>query len=477
MNEPQRSHPESQRELLRRLPQIEKLLQLPNVRQLTEVPHLELVRTLRRVVERLRDEILRGKLDGNTLDRELAPARIAERTHHELRLRAASAYGRAINATGVILHTGLGRAVLPQPAVDAVSNALRGYSVVEIDPVSGDRNHREHAVAAMLVELTGAEAAVVVNNNAAAVLLILAALAREREVIVSRGELVEIGGSFRVPEIMAESGSRLVEVGATNRTYTRDYEGAINAATALLLQVHTSNYAIRGFAHQPPLQELVNLGRRHEIPIACDLGSGCFVELSSYGFEPEPLASDAITAGADLVSFSGDKLLGSCQAGIIVGKRALVARLRAHALFRPLRVDKTTLVLLEETLRAYRDPSSLCETIPTLRMIATPLADVEKRAQRYAAGMRDRCRELEIEVVKSAAQAGSGALPDQEIPSYAVRLQHQQISAEELARRLRVHSPPVFARCKSDAVFLDCRTILPQDEHDIVIAVTRCAAV
>ena len=461
---------------LRLLPQVEKVLRLPGVAAAhKQAARANVVAAARAVVDDLRQEILSQHIDASQLNGCLSETELERRFQAALRRRQESAYGRVINGTGVVLHTGLGRAVLPSVAVDAFESTLRGCSIVEIDRASGERNEREAAVVNMLTELTGAEDGTVVNNNAAATLLILSALARNREVIVSRGELVEIGGSFRIPDIMGESGARLVEVGTTNRTYQRDYERAITPETGLLLQVHTSNFKIQGFTHQTTLEELAHLGEEHGIPVVSDLGSGCFIDLSWSGFRPEPLVTEKLRAGADLVCFSGDKLLGGPQAGIVIGKREFVRQVRRHSLFRALRVDKVTLVLLEATLRCYRDPDTLHQTIPVLRALTEPAEQVQIRASRCLAELKKLQPDMDAVVVASEAQAGSGALPAQSIPSWALALKPSGESADELAARLRSCAPPVFSRVQNNRIHLDFRTIAADDEADLVSALMDVA--
>lgn len=453
-------------DLLRRLPQIEKALRWPGVAALVlRHGRAEVTRALREALDVLRARALGGQLEPG----EEAPfgtdTHVIGALSALLRARTESGYRRVINGSGVILHTGLGRAVLPTAAREALSAALSGYGLVEIDPESGARNRREDALQGLLRETTGAEAGIVVNNNAAATLLILAAMARGREVIVSRGQLVEIGGSFRIPDILAESGAKLVEVGTTNRTYIEDYRKAVTSATGLLLLVHTSNYAIRGFARHTPLAELVGLGREIGIPVVSDLGSGCFVDLKDTGFEPEPLVSDSVREGADLVCFSGDKMLGGPQAGLIVGRKEAVERARRHPLYRALRVSRATLCMLEATLRLHRDPEAAREHIPALRAALAPADAIGKRAvefrERIAAASPDG---LEIDVEETTAEMGSGALPDQSIPSHAIALRDPTLDAEALARKLRRSSPPVIPRIRGERVLIDFRTLLPGDE-------------
>lgn len=454
---------------------MEKLLRLPAVEELARSSsRFELTESLRSFLASARLDVLEGRLKAEGLSDRLSEEGVLRHLQRALEERSLSAYRRVINATGVILHTGLGRAVLPPAALKSLAGATLGYSLVEVDPESGERNQREAAAVDVLKQLTGAESGTVVNNNAGATLLILASLARGKEVIISRGQLVEIGGSFRIPEILRESGARLVEVGTTNRTYLDDYRRAIGPETGLLLQVHTSNYEIAGFVHHTPLEELVLLGREKGLPVVSDLGSGCFVDLGPYGFKPEPLVADRVAAGADLVCFSGDKLLGGPQSGIIVGRADCLKKVRAHPLFRALRVDKVTLVLLEATLRAYRDPEKLKESIPVLRAIMEPAESVRARAARCLEklkGLGASFAGLKAEVVPSAAQAGSGALPAQEIPSFALALSHPTVSADELGKRLRAGSPPIFSRIHDGRLLLDFRTVLEGEDNEIAAAI------
>jgi len=399
------------------------------------------VATVRSALERAREEIRAGADPGDLADRvesELAAARGA-------RLR------RVINATGVIVHTNLGRAPLARDALERVASVAAGYSNLEYDFDDGARGSRQDHVAPILRRLTGAEAALVVNNNAGAVLLALATLAEDREVVVSRGELIEIGDGFRIPDVLARSGARLREVGTTNRTRAADYDRAIGPETALLLRVHQSNFRVVGFTEQPRLEELVRIGRTHGIPVVDDLGSGVLVEL-----EGEPSARDALSAGADLVCFSGDKLLGGPQAGIIVGRADLVEKLRRHPLQRALRADKLTLAALEGTLALYLDPERAAREIPVLRMLGEPLEAVRGRADRLA-DLADG------EVEPTVGRVGGGALPLAELPSFACAVE------EELAMPLREGGPPIVGILRDGRLLLDCRT-LTDDEVDEVAA-------
>jgi len=428
---------------LRDLPSVDELA---SDERLAGAPRPLLVPAVRSALSRAREEIQAGADPGDLVERverELASARQA-------RLR------KTINATGVIVHTNLGRAPLAPSALDQVTAVAGGYSNLEYDLAEGGRGSRQDHVAPILRRLTGAEAALVVNNNAAAVLLALAALAEGREVLVSRGELIEIGDGFRIPDVLARSGARLREVGTTNRTRAADYERAIGPETALLLRVHQSNFRVVGFTEQPRLEELVRVGQAHGLPVVDDLGSGVLTRL-----EDEPSAKDALDAGADLVCFSGDKLLGGPQAGIVVGRGELVEKLRRHPLQRALRADKLTLAALEGTLALYLDPARAAVEIPVLRMLAEPVETVRARAVRLA--------ELTGgEVEETVGRVGGGALPLAELPSFACAVE------EELAARLRDGDPPVVAVVRDGRCLLDCRT-LTEDEVETVAAVIRDA--
>ena len=429
---------------LRDLPSVDELA--ADERLASTGPRVLVIAAVRSALARAREEIQAGADPGDLVGRvevELAAARGP-------RLR------RAINATGVIVHTNLGRAPLAQEALERVTAVARGYSNLEYDLGEGGRGSRQDHVAPILRRLTGAEAALVVNNNAAAVLLALAALAEGREVLVSRGELIEIGDGFRIPDVLARSGAHLHEVGTTNRTRAADYERAIGPETALLLRVHQSNFRVVGFTEQPRLAELVRVGRAHGIPVVDDLGSGVLVEL-----EDEPSARDALAAGAGLVCFSGDKLLGGPQAGIVVGRGELVERLRRHPLQRALRADKLTLAALEATLALYLDPERAAREIPVLQMLAEPAEAVRARAEQLAGLVGG-------DVEQTVGRVGGGALPLAELPGFACSVE------EELAARLRDADPPVVALIRDGRCVLDCRTIAAAEVEEVARAVTAC---
>ena len=402
-------------------------------------------------------------------------AAVLDRAAELLRQAAQPRLREAINATGIILHTGLGRAVFPAAVVDAIQPELKGYATLAVNPELGDRVERDELVEPILAELTGAEAATVVNNNAAATLLVLAALAAEKQVIVSRGQLIEIGGSFRLPEVMAQSGARMVEVGATNRTHLKDYANALAPETAALLRVHPSNYRIVGFTSQPTLAELAGLAHRNGLILIDDLGAGALVDLEQFGLPHEPTVRESLAAGADVVLFSGDKLIGASQAGIIVGRKDLIQRLRKHPLMRALRVDKTCLLVLERTLHLFRDPARLRREHPTYRMIGAPLEALRERARALTAALAEATPSITAAIEDAAAYLGSGSLPTEAIPSIAVTLALPGLGASELAHRLRTDAACIFGRIEADRVWLDMRTVTDAQVHTIAAALARIA--
>ena len=428
---------------LRDLPSVDELVR---AEALAALPHAAAVAAARETLARAREEIAAGHDPGDLVARTLDTA--ARRAQPVLR--------RVVNATGVVLHTNLGRAPLAAAAVARLGEVAGGYSNLEYDLAEGTRGSRHDHLAAGLRTLTGAEDALVVNNNAAAVLLALSALAEGREVVVSRGELIEIGDGFRIPEVLARSGARLVEVGTTNKTRAADYEAAIGADTAAMLRVHQSNFRVVGFAERPSLAQLAQVASRHGLPLVDDLGSGSLVAHAD-----EPLVGESLAVGASLVTFSGDKLLGGPQAGIVCGSADLVSRLRRHPLQRALRPDKLTLAALEGTLLLYADPERAEREIPALRMLREPVEDVRARAERLAA-LTDGV------VVDTVARPGGGALPLYDLPSAGVELE------PELASRLRTAEPPVVALVRGDRTLLDCRTIA-DDEIDLVAAAIAVA--
>lgn len=370
-----------------------------------------------------------------------------------------------INATGVIIHTNLGRAPLSSDAIAAMAAVSRGYSNLEYDLEGGERGSRHLHLESVLRQLCGAQAAIAVNNNAAAVLLALSTLAQGREVIVSRGQAVEIGGGFRIPDVMRQSGARLVEVGTTNRTYRRDYESAITPETAAIMRVHASNFRIVGFTESPALAELARLAHEHELLLLDDIGSGCLIDTTRFGLAPEPTVQESQGAGADLTLFSGDKLLGGPQAGLIVGRADLIERLRRHPLARALRMDKASIAGLTATLHHYLRGEAL-EKIPVWQMIAAPLSAVQRRARRWARALGEPAR-----VVEGRSMIGGGSLPEESLPTRLVAVPGDGAYVSDLARRLRLGQPPVVARIERDSLLLDPRTVAPEEDGALIAAV------
>ncbi len=448
--------------LLRRIPKVDRLLDAEELAPLHDTyPRGQLVQELRALLEELRQAARDGGLD----EADLAPASLAGRLEQRLHRRLRPFYRRVLNATGVILHTGLGRAPLPAETVAALSELGPYPQRVEIDLETGRRGGRDEGCARLLRELTGAEAATVVNNNAAATLLILAALTRGKEVLLSRGEMVEIGGSYRIPEILRESGGRLVEVGTTNRTHERDYREAVTQETGMILKVHPSNYRVTGFTKEVSIEDLVAIGREHGVPVVHDLGSGCLVDLAAHGRGGEHLVRDSVRAGADLVCFSGDKLLGGPQAGLVVGRREAVERCRRHPLFRTMRPGRLIYTALEATLRLYFH-DDVVERIPALARLVAGEEELERRARRLEESLRG-LKGLTTAAVACQSQAGSGSMPGREIGSWAVRLDPADRSIDQLAAELRRGEPPILARIHDEALLLDVRT-LEDDAYELV---------
>jgi len=445
-------------ELLRAIPNVEKCLQALFARPEAEgVPVIVVKNSVRDVLGEIRQNIIDGEMvSATSLKLESLLPLFLERIRREQQPR----FRRVINCTGVIIHTNLGRSILPREAMAQLLEAGSRYSNLEFDLETGRRGSRYSHVEKLLCDLTGAEAGLVVNNNAAAVLIVLETLAKGKEVIVSRGQLVEIGGSFRVPDVMARSGATLVEVGATNRTHVRDYVNALTEETALLLKVHCSNFKIIGFTQEVSLEELVRIGRENSIPVMEDLGSGCFVDLSRFGLAKEPTVQEVVASGVDVVTFSGDKLLGGPQAGIILGKKEIVERIKRNPMNRAMRIDKFTLAGLESILRLYLDEQKAMENIPTLAMIAAPHEKVKRRAERLARRIR---KELAgfcgVKVAETISRVGGGAMPEQNLPSQAVILKPRILSVNALESRLRQLDVPVIGRIEEEQMVLDMRTV------------------
>ena len=455
--------------LLRALPSVDVLIgTLAGEPTLAGVPRPRLAAAVREALNAERRRLLEA--GGPAADAAALGARIVA----ALTRSGVFSLAPVINATGVVLHTNLGRALLSPLAQERLHEAAGSYSNLEMDVSRKERGSRYSHVEGLLRRLSGAEAALVVNNCAAAVLLALESLARGKEVIVSRGELIEIGGEFRIPDILRRSGAVLREVGATNRTHLKDYVNAIGPETGMILKVHTSNYRVVGFTAAVSSRELAELGRARGIIVMEDLGSGCFVDLTRFGFPYEPTVPEVVASGVDLVSFSGDKLLGGPQAGIVIGRAELMERLARNPLNRALRIDKFTIAALEATLYAYEAGTAL-ETIPTLRMLTEPLASIRRRALKVLArtGPPAARRALGAIVIESSSQVGGGALPTVELPSAVIALGTRERPAEGLDEALRTGHPPVLGRLLDDRLLLDCRTVLPTD---VVALAARLAA-
>jgi L-seryl-tRNA(Ser) seleniumtransferase len=452
----------------RALPSVHEVLQEPSMGAvLAQCDRAFVVTAVRAELERLRAGLRTGTQPNGEASSSAIAARVQAAIESDLQPKLRT----VINATGILLHTNLGRAPIAEPAAQAAYQAARGYLNLELSLETGKRSSRQDSIRAWLCRLTGAESATAVNNNAAATILTLRALALGKEVILSRGQMIEIGGSFRIPEILAASGAILREVGTTNITRVADYERAIGPATAALMRIHPSNYRIRGFTESASLEELVALGRRYQLPVVDDVGSGALVDLGPFGLVDEPIVGKSIATGADLVLASGDKLLGGPQAGIIVGRQELIQKLEVDPLMRAFRLDKMTLTALEATLRLYLAGASPLDTIPVLRMLTAKPPDLEQRAR----ALSDRVLELpgiaEVEVAASTAYAGGGSFPDLEMPSWEVRIKAAHQGDAAIARRLRIGSPAVLAHVREGWVCLDVRTLFAEQVDGLVEAV------
>jgi L-seryl-tRNA(Ser) seleniumtransferase len=455
------------RERLRRIPSIDRLLASPDGAALLQrFPRECVVEALRAAVEARRSALRAGNENGGCGEDVAVICRDAA---ERLTVATRPSLRPAINATGVVLHTGLGRAVMAEAAIRAVTAVAGQHAVLEIDPETGERGSRQDHVRGLLRRLTGAEEALVVNNNAAAVLLAIATIAVGREVVISRGQLVEIGGSFRIPDVIRQSGARLVEVGATNKTRASDYRAAITDQTALLLRVHPSNFRMVGFTEEVELEALVALAHEHGLPLMDDLGSGALIDLTRYGLVAEPTVQASVAAGADVITFSGDKLLGGPQSGLVVGRRECLAPMAHHPLMRAVRCDKMTIAALEATLRLYLDEPAALREIPTLRaLVASPDA-LRARAAYLAAVARASGAEVALE--EGISQVGGGSLPGEELPVTLVCIRPAGLSVDAAARALRLGEPPIFCRIRRDALVFDLRTVTDAELELVVAAI------
>jgi L-seryl-tRNA(Ser) seleniumtransferase len=462
-------------QLMRKVPSVDAVLREPELEALAAEHGRKLVAdAVREVVEDVRKQLLAQPTSGAN---EVAlRARIVTAAKDRIAAVLKPYYRRAVNATGIILHTGLGRAVLSGRALEQIQATLQGYSLLQVDRETGKRSRRDEQIEWLLQRLTGAEAATVVNNNAAATAIVLNTVGRGREVIVSRGQLVEIGGSFRLPEVMAFSGAKLVEVGTTNKTHPRDYEDAITENTAAILRVHPSNYRIQGFTSEVPLDTLVEIAHRHSLVMIDDVGAGALIDLAQFGFEPEPMLRDSIRQGADIVTCSADKLIGASQGGIILGKKTLIDAVRKNQFARIVRVGKLTLAVLEATLKLFLDESVALQEVPTLQMLRRSAAEIREHAEHLAAQLQERSIAAAVTTVAGFSQMGSGSLPGQELATTLVALAPREMGAELLAQRLRLYETPVFARIQNEQVLLDPRTLRAGDDEIILEALTASLA-
>lgn len=458
-------------DLLRALPAVDRLLKEPAVEKaLLKIPRRIVIAALQKIIDLSRQEIINAKDNPAVLKSViLDPEQLAVKAISLAEKNASASLKPLLNATGIVIHTNLGRVPLAPAAIDALSGIAANYNNLELDLDSGKRGSRQSHLEELICELCGAEAALVVNNNAASVFLALKSLAEKREVVVSRGQLVEIGGSFRIPEIMAASGALMVEVGTTNKTYLRDYERALTENSAAFLKVHTSNYHLVGFTAEVEAADLADLAHKHNLLMIEDLGSGALVDLRKFGLPPEPLVQDSIAAGADLVTFSGDKLLGGPQAGIIVGRKDLIAALRSNQLARIVRVDKFTIAAMEATLRLYLDELAAEQNIPVWQMLAVKEETLKERADSFAGKLAEALPSAAVSVKKSESRVGGGALPSAALPTWLIAVDPvgSGLSAEELVERLRKYDPPVILRVQQDILLFDLRTI-PKDQEELL---------
>ncbi|TKJ37015.1 MAG: L-seryl-tRNA(Sec) selenium transferase [Planctomycetes bacterium B3_Pla] len=463
---------ESAGAVLRKLPSVDALLKDAALESsVAELGRNVVADSIRQAIDEIRELLVTGP------DAESDEGAIRQKIIAGVKLRleavAEPYYRKVVNATGIILHTALGRAVLPEKALRQIQNELSGYSLLQADTGTGKRAKREQRIEQLLQQLTGAEAATVVNNNAAATSIVLNTVADGKEVIVSRGQLVEIGGSFRLPNVMAFSGAKLVEVGATNKTHPRDYVEAVTENTAAILRVHPSNYKIQGFSSEVPLDELVDIAHSHELAMIDDVGAGALIDFSQFGFEHEPTLAESIDNGADIVTASADKLIGASQGGIILGKSKLIDAVRKNQFARIVRVGKLTLAALEATLKLFLDESIALAEVPTLRMLRRDASEIAKQAEHLVSQLSKTISGAEVTSIAGFSQMGSGSLPAQDLATTLVALRHEKISAESLAKQLRQYTTPIFARIRSDQVLIDPRTLLPGDDEILVRALTE----
>jgi L-seryl-tRNA(Ser) seleniumtransferase len=450
---------------IQKIPKVDKLYQqISFMQQFKEIPRPIIIQTIQMTLDELRQGVLNGHYNEKDLDNSLIIQQVLFMLNKALKPNLQA----VINATGVIVHTNLGRSLLASSALDQIIQVSCHYSNLEYNLETGKRGQRYQLVESLICSLTGAEAATIVNNNAGAVLITLQTIASNKAVIVSRGELIEIGGSFRIPDIMALSGAKLVEVGTTNRTHLKDYQNAITPETGLLLKVHPSNYAIQGFTASVELKDMVDLGDSLSIPVMYDMGSGNLVDLSSKGLYNEPVVEKIMSSGVDIVTFSGDKLLGGPQAGIIVGTKSIVDQIKKNPMARALRIDKLTLAALEGTLRLYQDPKTVFEKIPTLAFITRPLSEIKNVVEQICSEVQSlENDQFQIKIIKTNSRIGGGALPLQSLPTYCIGIKSNECSADSVERYFRTQSQPIIGRIENDQFLLDCRTVLPTETETL----------
>jgi len=454
-------------ELFKKIPKVDELLENSIIiEQMEAYPRVTILEAIRKELDKLREIIKQADSEFEKIDTYIAslPNKIA----YEIVKANESHLKRVINATGTIVHTNLGRSLLAESAVKKVAEVAQGYSNLEYNLEAGKRGSRYSHVEELLGKITGAESAIVVNNNASAVMLILSTLSKNKEAIVSRGELVEIGGSFRVPAVMEQSGAKLVDVGTTNKTHPEDYIEAINEETGVLLKVHTSNYRIMGFTESVGLDELVKIGREHNVPVVEDIGSGVLIDLSKYGLEHEPTVQESIEAGIEILSFSGDKLLGGPQAGIIVGKKEYIDKMKKNPLTRAIRIDKFTIAALEETLKLYLDEKVAINSIPTIKMATMGIQKLEEKSNELFKLITELDIAAKIEIVDQVSQIGGGAMPMSELPTKAIEIRPENMNVALLEKRLRNYKNPIITRVYKNTLLLDVRTI-SESEYKIVV--------
>lgn len=450
-------------ELLRKLPKIDELLEDEKIKQaITKSMRTLVVEALREAIDFYRKEILQDNI------KEINKEEIIDKSLELLEHKNHNKLRKVINATGTVIHTNLGRSLLCKKAIESVLSVAENYNNLEYELSNGKRGSRYSHIEELLAKITGAEAAMVVNNNAAAVMLILDTLCKDKEAIVSRGELVEIGGSFRVPEVMRYSGAKLVEVGTTNRTHLYDYENNITEDTGVFLKVHTSNYRILGFTETVSLEELVKVGEERDIPVVEDIGSGVLIDFSKYGFTYEPTIQESIKKGVDVVSFSGDKMLGGPQAGIIVGKKKYIDRMKKNQLTRALRVDKMTLAALEATLKYYQDEKSAIENIPTLNMLLKDKNEIKKSALSLKRKLTNKVKKFKFTIEEELSMVGGGSMPTEKINTYAIKVSSDKINSEKIEEFLRTYKTPIIVRVYNGEVIMDLRTLFSRD-FDIIV--------